>query len=104
MEIQLLLVLIIAFIVLGPERMIDLAIKLGDTLRRVRETWEEVKIQAYMEKVNKKVMEEEEEDYHEWHSEIHDSPQERSPDSNRKGSTSDNASHRTPQGTENKTD
>jgi len=59
MEIQLLIVLIIAFVVLGPERMMDLAVKLGEMMRKVRETWEEVRMQAYMEEINRKVMEEE---------------------------------------------
>ena len=59
MEIQLLIVLIIAFVLLGPERMMDLAIKLGEMMRKVRETWEEIRLQAYMEEVNKKIMEEE---------------------------------------------
>ncbi len=59
MEIQLLLVLIIAFVLLGPERMMDLAVKLGEMMRKVRETWEEIRLQAYMEEMNRKIMEEE---------------------------------------------
>ncbi len=57
MEIQLIIVLLIAFLVLGPERMMDLAVKLGEMVRKVRDMWEEVKMQAYMEEVNRKVME-----------------------------------------------
>ncbi len=59
MEIQLIIVLLIAFVVLGPERMMDLAVKLGESLRKVREMWDEVRMQAYMEEINKKVLEEE---------------------------------------------
>ena len=59
MELQLLLVLLIAFLVLGPERMMDLAVKLGEMMRRVREMWDEIKFQAYMEEMNKKVLENE---------------------------------------------
>ena len=59
MELQLLLVLLIAFLVLGPERMMDLAVKLGEMMRRVREVWDEIRLQAYMEEMNKKVLEEE---------------------------------------------
>ncbi len=60
MELQLLLVLLIAFIVLGPERMMDLAVKLGEAVRKIRQTWEEIKFQAYMEEMNRKILEEEE--------------------------------------------
>ncbi len=57
MEIQLIIVLLIAFLILGPERMMDLAVKLGEMVRKIRDMWEEVKMQAYMEEVNRKVME-----------------------------------------------
>ena len=57
MEIQILLVLIIAFIVLGPERMMDVAVKLGEMMRKVREVWDEIRVQTYMEEVNRKVLE-----------------------------------------------
>ncbi len=59
MELQLILVLLIAFLVLGPERMMDLAVKLGEMMRKVREIWDEIRLQAYMEEMNRKVMEEE---------------------------------------------
>lgn len=49
----------IAFIVLGPERMMDLAVKLGEAMRKVRDMWDEVRMQAYMEEINRKVLEEE---------------------------------------------
>ena len=58
MEVQLIIVLAIAFIVLGPERMMDLAVKLGEAMRKVRDMWDEVRMQAYMEEINKKVLEE----------------------------------------------
>ncbi len=57
MEFQLILVLIIAFIILGPERMMDLAFKMGEALRKVREMWDEVRMQAYVENINKSIME-----------------------------------------------
>ncbi len=59
MEIQLIIVLLIAFVVLGPERMMDVAVKLGEMMRKVREMWDEVRMQAYMEEINRKVLEEE---------------------------------------------
>ncbi len=105
MEIQLLVVLIIAFIILGPERMIDLAVKLGDTLRKVRETWDEIRTQAYMEEINRKVLEQEEideplpdidhESYNEEEEDREDEYGERTPH---------DAPHGTSEGTENKTD
>ena len=61
MELQILLILILAFIVLGPERMMDLAVKLGELMRKVRDMWDEVRLQSYMEEINRKIMEESEE-------------------------------------------
>ncbi len=109
MEIQLLLVLIIAFIVLGPERMIDLAVRMGDAFRRVREVWDEVRMQAYMESVNRKVMEEEEEeeDYNDDLDEPAKEPEPREEELRNgrgKRSAPDNAPDRAPEGAENKAD
>jgi sec-independent protein translocase protein TatB len=52
------LILLVAFIFLGPEKMMELATKLGDLLRKVRETWDELRYQMYMESINQKVLEE----------------------------------------------
>jgi len=115
MEIQLLIVLIIAFIVLGPERMIDLAVKMGDAFRKVREVWDEVRMQAYMESVNRKVMEEGDEplpdvedgDYNddlEEDSEEPESQEEELGNGHGKESAPDDASNRTSKRAENKAD
>ncbi len=119
MEIQLLIVLIIAFIVLGPERMIDLAVKLGEATRRIREVWDEVRMQAYMEEVNRKIMEEEEEgdeplpdvgdedyneDYLEERSERSGSPEGKPRNGRGRRSAPDDAPDRTSEGAEGKTD
>ncbi len=69
---ELLVILAVAFIFLGPERMMEVATKLGEFLRKVRETWDELRYQLYMESINRKIMEEskdavpqdEEEAYH----------------------------------------
>ncbi len=58
MELQILLILAIAFLVLGPEKTIELASKLGEFLRKLRETWDELRYQMYIENLNKKIMEE----------------------------------------------
>ncbi|MEJ5339508.1 MAG: twin-arginine translocase TatA/TatE family subunit [Aquificaceae bacterium] len=55
---ELLVILAVAFIFLGPERMMEVATKLGEFLRKIRETWDELRYQLYMESVNKKIMEE----------------------------------------------
>jgi sec-independent protein translocase protein TatB len=55
---ELILILLVAMIVLGPEKTIELAGKLGELLRKVRETWDELRYQMYLEEINKKVMEE----------------------------------------------
>ncbi len=55
---ELILILLVAMIVLGPEKTVELAGKLGELLRKVRETWDELRYQMYLENINKKVMEE----------------------------------------------
>jgi sec-independent protein translocase protein TatB len=55
---ELILILLVAMIVLGPEKTIELAGKLGELLRKVRETWDELRYQMYLEEINRKVMEE----------------------------------------------
>ncbi len=118
MEIQLLIVLIIAFIVLGPERMMDLAVKLGEAMRRVREMWDEVRMQAYMEEINRKVMEQEQkeldsraedetQDEQDYNEELDDDMEyiEEDFQENEHGEqpASDDAPHRAPEGAQDKT-
>jgi len=55
---ELILILLVAMIVLGPEKTIELAGKLGELLRKIRETWDELRYQMYLEEINRKVMEE----------------------------------------------
>ncbi len=55
---ELLVILAVAFIFWGPERMVEVATKLGELLRKVRETWDELRYQLYVENINKKIMEE----------------------------------------------
>ncbi|QWK20063.1 MAG: twin-arginine translocase TatA/TatE family subunit [Hydrogenobacter thermophilus] len=55
------LILLVAFIFLGPEKMMELATKMGELLRKIRETWDELRYQMYVENINKKVLEEQEE-------------------------------------------
>jgi sec-independent protein translocase protein TatB len=54
---ELILILLVALIVLGPEKTIELAGKLGELLRKVRETWDELRYQMYLEEINRKVEE-----------------------------------------------
>ncbi len=56
---QIVVILIIAYLVLGPEKMMDLAFKMGQLTRKAKEVLDEIKMQAYIENVNKKVLEEE---------------------------------------------
>jgi sec-independent protein translocase protein TatB len=55
---ELILILLVALIVLGPEKTIELAGELGELLRKIRETWDELRYQMYLEEINRKVMEE----------------------------------------------
>ena len=57
---EILIILLVAMVVLGPEKTIELATKLGEFLRKIRETWDELRYQMYMENLNKKIMEESE--------------------------------------------
>jgi len=59
MELQVLLILIIAFIFLGPEGMLNVATKLGELARQARELIDQLKMEAYMEEFNRKILEEE---------------------------------------------
>ena len=59
MELQLILVLFIAFILLGPEGMLNFATKLGEFVRKARELIDQIKMEAYLEEFNRKMMEEE---------------------------------------------
>ncbi len=58
MELQILLILAVAFLVLGPEKSMEMATKLGEFLRKIREVWDELRYQMYMENLNRKIMEE----------------------------------------------
>ncbi|MFN3599295.1 MAG: twin-arginine translocase TatA/TatE family subunit [Aquificaceae bacterium] len=55
---ELLIILAVAFIFLGPEKMVEVATKLGEFLRKIRETWDELRYQLYLENINRKIMEE----------------------------------------------
>ena len=56
---ELLVILAVAFVFLGPERMMEVATKLGEFLRKARETWDELRYQLYMESINRKIAEQE---------------------------------------------
>ncbi len=60
MELQLILVLLIAFLLLGPEGMLNVATKLGELTRKARELIDQLRMEAYVEELNRKIMEEEE--------------------------------------------
>ena len=124
MELQILVVLLIAFLVLGPERMMDLAVKLGEMMRKVREVWDEVRLQAYMEEMNRKALQEENrtedetaeereeepipeaetEDYNEEIYQEGQAEEEGEEDELGEGTATHDAPDRTPEGTKDKTD
>jgi len=58
---EILLILLVAMIVLGPEKTIELATKLGEFLRKIRETWDELRYQMYLESLNREIAKSEEE-------------------------------------------
>lgn len=52
---ELLVILAVAFVFLGPEKMVELATRLGEFLRKIRETWDELRYQLYMESISRKI-------------------------------------------------
>ena len=60
MDLEILLILIVAFIFLGPQGMLEVATKLGELLRKSREILDQLKMEAYMQELNKKMLEEQE--------------------------------------------
>ena len=45
MELQLLLILVVAFIVFGPEKMLEFATQLGRIVRKVRQEWASIQLE-----------------------------------------------------------
>ncbi|MFN3814170.1 MAG: twin-arginine translocase TatA/TatE family subunit [Aquificaceae bacterium] len=94
------LILIVALIFLGPEKMIELATRLGELIRKLRETWDELRYQMYMEEINRKVMKEQES------MAVDDIEQEQQKEvkENGKASTSQDAADGTSEGTQKQAD
>ncbi len=102
MELQILLILIIAFIVLGPERMLDMAVEIGKMMRKLRLMWDDLKMQAYIESTNRKALEEETKEIEKEMKELEEEIKEEEEDEGNKTRSGGNASNRTSEGTENK--
>ena len=45
MELQLLLILVVAFVVFGPEKMLEFATQLGKIIRKVRQEWASIQLE-----------------------------------------------------------
>ncbi|GAB6077433.1 twin-arginine translocase TatA/TatE family subunit [Hydrogenobaculum acidophilum] len=87
---QIIIILVIAYIVLGPEKMMDVATKLGEFTRKAREFIDEIKMQAYIESVNKKVLELEKEQTNTEEKKDGEGTSESSPDGASSGTTTEN--------------
>jgi Sec-independent protein translocase protein TatA len=48
MELQLLLILAVALIVFGPEKMLEFAVQLGKMVRRIRSEWTQIQMELQM--------------------------------------------------------
>ncbi len=48
MELQLLLILVVAFLVFGPEKMLEFATQLGRLVRKIRQEWASIQMEAEM--------------------------------------------------------
>ncbi|MEN3034146.1 MAG: twin-arginine translocase TatA/TatE family subunit [Aquificaceae bacterium] len=51
---EILVILVVALIFLGPERMLEVATQIGEMLRKVRQTWDELRYQLYLENLRAK--------------------------------------------------
>jgi len=102
MELQILLILIIAFIVLGPERMMDTAVELGKMMRKLRLMWDDLKMQAYIESTNRRAMEEEIKEIEREMKELEEETKKEEDDEGDESRSGGNASNGTSEGTENK--
>lgn len=55
MELQLLVILAVAFLVFGPEKMLEFATQLGRLLRRVKQEWAAFQLELEMEKLKEEL-------------------------------------------------
>jgi len=64
MELQLLLILVVAFLVFGPEKMVEFATQLGRIVRQIKKEWASIQLEAQMaqlkEELKKQTLESEE--------------------------------------------
>ncbi len=102
MELQILLILIIAFIVLGPERMLDTAVEIGKMIRKLRIVWDDLKMQAYIESTNRKALEEETKEIEKEMKELEQELKEEEENEGNRTRPGGNASNGTSERTENK--
>ncbi len=98
MELQILLILLIAFIILGPERMMDMAVETGKLMRKLRLMWDDLKMQAYIESTNRKAIEEETREIEKEMKELEEEIKEEEEDERDRSRTGGNASNRTSEG------
>lgn len=51
---EVIVILVVALVFLGPERMLELATQIGEMIRKVRQTWDELRYQLYLENLRAK--------------------------------------------------
>jgi len=55
MELQLLLILAVAFLVFGPEKMLEFATQLGRLVRKIKQEWASIQLEAEMSRLKEQL-------------------------------------------------
>jgi len=55
MELQLLLILAVAFLVFGPEKMLEFATQLGRLVRKIKQEWASIQLEAEMNRLKEQL-------------------------------------------------
>lgn len=61
MELQILLILAVAFLIFGPEKMLELATQLGRLVRRIKQEWNNIQMELQMEELKRELKKQQEE-------------------------------------------
>jgi Sec-independent protein translocase protein TatA len=61
MEFQILVILTVAFLVFGPEKMLEFATQLGKLVRRIKQEWNNIKLELQMEELKRELKKQQEE-------------------------------------------
>jgi len=61
MELQIIVILAVAFLIFGPEKMLEFAIQLGRLIRRLKQEWNNIQLELQMEELKRELKKQQEE-------------------------------------------